>query len=135
MPSLFRFRQMPQNALADQLANNHGNGIADQPADSLHVDGLSWGNESVVLWEALQNRPLTQRNGPVLFRMAEPSVTETEELGGQCRAWLIPAHTSVDARIGSARVFLMAISNEVFRPVPPCPARSGSTYSFQIDRR
>src|SRR5690606_25009069 len=114
------------------FAQLHGDGIADQTTHRLAIDGLAPSREFVSAREALQDRPLSQRDGPVLLGMPEAPVSEAVKLSGHRRRRFVPRHPPVHARIGLAGPLLVAVGHEIFVPVTPRTAWTRCLDSLQV---
>src|SRR3546814_21014580 len=57
--------------------------------------------------------------------MAEPAITEAEELRRQGRRGLVPCHAPIDARIVSPALLSVTVDPQSFVPIAPRTARLG----------
>lgn len=108
-----------QDALANDLSEIHGHGIADQPSQYLEVDGFPFRNEAVAPWEPLEDGSFSERQSPILFWVAKSATTKAIELSRQCWCWLVPFHSAIDTWVALTGVPLVAIRHELLWPVPP----------------
>src|SRR5262245_21181161 len=83
-------------------------------------------------WKRLQHSGFPERDGTILFRMAEPAVAIPKALCGDCGSDLIPLHTSIDAWICHPAAFLVAGSAQLKIPIAPRTARLGCLYALHV---
>lgn len=96
------------------LSQFHGHGISDIFRDLSRPIAFFIFHEFVVEGKALYERRLPDRDGPVLFRMAVASISESETQSGKSRRWLVPPHARVYAAAVRFPAFLfMAIRRQV----------------------
>src|SRR3546814_14362467 len=67
--------------------------------------------------------------------MAEPAITEAEELRRQGRRGLVPCHAPIDARIVSPALLSVTVDPQSFVPIAPRTARLGRLAPAHVERR
>src|SRR5438132_7443292 len=95
------------------------NCVADESSECLETYLTIFRHKSVIARETLENGGFSQRDGPILLRMAESTIPETVALGSHGGRRFIPFHSPVDTRIGFSAVRAVAVRNQVLGPITP----------------
>ena len=117
------------------LTESYRHRVANHSPDGAEAVFATQWYEFVVLRERLENRTFAQRDGAVLFRVAEAAVAETEELRGDGGRGFVPLHAAIDAGVGLAGFDLVTLGDEFARPVAPGAAGPGAADAAEIERR
>ena len=129
-------RPEPRSVRDDRLANNlaeaHWYGVADEASQHAEADGLARRYELVLGWEGLQDRSFPQGDGPILLGVTEPPVPVPEALSSDRRTRVIPRHPAIHTRICGAGTLPMAGRLELIGPIAPCTARLRVAYPFKV---
>src|SRR5687767_6733014 len=91
--------EMFDNGATNSSGQPHRNSIANEVTQLFATNWFPRFCESVFSGKTLQNSSFTKRDCSILFRMAEPAIPKTIELG--CDGWtrFIPAHSAIHTGI------------------------------------
>src|SRR4051812_18507369 len=114
--------QVEFDGFAYNLSQSHRHRVANQSTNRSHTVIAALPNEFIVLGKGLEDRSFAQRDGAILRRMTEASVSKSKKLRCDGGRGLLPFHAAIDAGVRFAGFFLVAVGDKTGRPVAPSSA-------------